>query len=61
MIELAEKLAKGLPLARVDFYNIDGRIYFGEITLYPDSGYDKNLLPEYDLLLGSKLKLPKEK
>ena len=60
MIELAEKLSENLPLARIDFYNIDGKIYFGEITLYPDSGYDKNILPEFDLLLGNKLKLPLE-
>ena len=38
MIALAEKLAKDIPFVRIDFYNVDGKIYFGEITFYPAGG-----------------------
>ena len=58
MFEIANKLSEGIPFARVDLYNIDGAIYFGEITLYPASGYDSNRLPEADLYFGEKIKLP---
>ena len=42
MLSLAEKLAVGFDYVRVDFYNIKGRIYFGEITHYPKSGLIKS-------------------
>ena len=35
MVELAETLAKDIPFVRIDFYNIDGRIYVGELTFTP--------------------------
>ncbi len=57
MFDLAEKLSRGLPFARVDLYNVNGRIYFGEITLYPASGLDRNLLPETDAYFGSLIDL----
>lgn len=57
MFSLAAKLSEGLPFARVDFYNQNGRIYFGEITFYPASGFDPNYLPETDLWLGSMINL----
>ena len=38
MVELAEKLAKKLPFVRVDLYNIEGRIYFSEMTFTPAKG-----------------------
>lgn len=60
MFELAEILSKDLPYARVDFYNVDGHIYFGEITFFPAGGTDSNLLSETDVLFGSKIKLPKK-
>lgn len=41
MIALAEKLAKDIPFVRIDFYNVNGRIYFGEITFYPAGGMSK--------------------
>lgn len=57
MFELASVLSKDLPYARVDFYNVNGKIYFGEITFFPASGFDKNRLPESDLLFGEMIKL----
>ena len=53
MIELAIKLSGDLNYARVDFYNVDGKIYFGEITLCPASGWDKLNKKEHDFLLGA--------
>lgn len=58
MFEIADTLSEGIPFARVDLYNIDGTIYFGEITLYPASGYDSNRLSEADLYFGQKISLP---
>lgn len=57
MFELASVLSKDIPYARVDFYNINGSVYFGEITFFPASGFDKNRLPESDLLFGQMIKL----
>lgn len=61
MFEIAAKLSEGLPFARIDLYNVDGNIYFGEITFFPDSGFDPNRLPESDLYFGEKIKLPNRK
>lgn len=58
MFELASVLSKDIPYTRVDFYNINGKIYFGEITFFPASGFDKNRLPESDLLFGEMIDLP---
>lgn len=52
MAKLAEKLAGDFPLARIDFYNIDGRIIFGEITFYPGSGFEKFIPDTFDYTLG---------
>lgn len=59
MFRLASKLSEGLPFARVDFYNVDGKVYFGEITFFPDGGFDANRLPEADMLFGSMIDLDK--
>ena len=53
MIRVAEKLSEDFPYARVDLYNIKGRIVFGEITFYPWSGYVKFTPDEFDFLLGA--------
>lgn len=58
MFVMASKLSEGLPYARVDMYNVDGKIYFGEVTFFPASGYDRNRLPEADAYFGSKIHLP---
>ena len=58
MFRLAGELSKGLPFARVDLYNVDGKIYFGEITFYPQSGFDPNLLPDTDKMFGDMIQLP---
>ena len=40
------------------FYEVNGKVYFGEMTFYPDGGTDANLLAETELLFGNKLVLP---
>lgn len=52
MLEVARKLADGFPFVRVDLYNIEGKIYFSELTFYPSSGWDYYLSTEWDLKLG---------
>ena len=57
MYECAKKLSEGMSFARIDFYDLKGHMYFGEITLYPDSGFDSAILPEIDQLYGSMIDL----
>ena len=59
MFEIAESLSKkvGAPYVRIDLYNSNGQIYFGEITFFPDSGFDANRLPEMDMYFGELIKL----
>ena len=52
MIGLAEQLSAGIDFARVDLYNIDGNIYFGEITNYPESGVGRFVPRSFDDELG---------
>lgn len=59
MISLSERLAGNLPFLRVDFYNIEGRIYFGELTFYPASGMDRFVPDGYDMEIGTYLEIPK--
>lgn len=57
MIELAERLAKGTTEVRVDFYEVKGSLYFGEMTFFDGSGLQPILPIEWDKELGSWLKL----
>jgi hypothetical protein len=57
MFELAQRLSEGFPFLRVDLFCENDQIYFGELTFFPDSGFDATLLRETDVLLGNKLKL----
>ena len=57
MFEIAEGLSRGMPFVRVDLYECSGKIYFGELTFFPDSGFDPNLLPETDEYFGSLIDL----
>lgn len=53
MIRLSEKLSQGMALARIDLYEINHKIYFGEFTLYPGSGLEKFQPIDWDYTLGS--------
>ena len=58
MKRLASILSKGIPFVRVDLYNINGRIYFGELTFFPAAGVVPFEPAEWDEKIGSWLKLP---
>ena len=53
MIRVAETLAKPFPCVRVDLYNINGKIYFGEMTFTSNGGMMNNLTPEFLLKCGN--------
>ncbi len=55
---LASKLSKGFPEARIDFYEIDGKIYFGEITFFHNGGFVPFDPDSWDYEIGKWLKLP---
>ena len=57
MKELAEVLSKDIPHLRVDFYNINGKIYFGELTFFHWSGLTPFEPEEWDYKLGSWINL----
>lgn len=59
MFNIAAELSKGLSFVRVDLYECFGKIYFGEMTFYPDCGFDANLLPETDRYFGDLIDLNK--
>ena len=52
MIEVATELTKGFPFVRMDLYYANGKVYFGEFTFYPWSGYVKFHPAEFDYKLG---------
>ncbi|MDO8537689.1 MAG: ATP-grasp fold amidoligase family protein [archaeon] len=52
MIRLAEKLSKDFDYVRVDLYNIDSKVYFGELTFTPDAGFGLFAPKKYDLIFG---------
>lgn len=58
MLELARKLSARMPSIRTDFYSINGRIYFGEITFYQEAGFAHFSSSEYERYLGSLITLP---
>lgn len=57
MLEVAERLSEDFPFVRVDLYNDDGDIYFGELTFYPWSGYVQFLPDEWDFKFGEDFEL----
>lgn len=58
MIELSEKLAAHLYQGRIDWYIVQGKLFFGEITFFDGAGFMPFENDEDDLLLGSWLELP---
>lgn len=57
MLEIGSAIAKMFRYVRVDFYNVDGKLYYGEITLHHGSGHNKFTPESYDLYWGEKLDL----
>lgn len=61
MLRLSARLAKDFPFVRIDFYEVDGKVYFSEITFYPAGGMAKFVPEEWDETLGSWLTLPSQR
>lgn len=55
---LAKKLSKDIPFVRVDFYDVNGQVYFGEMTFFPGGGWEPFIPQEWDYKFGSWLNLP---
>lgn len=60
MFEIAEKLSVGFPEVRVDLYISNGQIYFGELTLFSNGGFEDGFDIKSDTHLGSLIKLPEK-
>ena len=60
MIDLASKLSEKLPFVRVDFYSIDGKSIFVEITFYPSGGRKDYTPNEYNKIVGDYFNLPEK-
>ena len=52
MLQAAAILSEGWPEVRVDFYVVDGKLYFGEMTMTAASGNNYFYTPEFNLMLG---------
>ena len=61
MLELSRKLSAGIPFLRVDMYEINGKVYVGEMTFYSWAGFEPFHPEEWDYTLGSWIELPKKK
>lgn len=57
MFECSRKLSKPFPFVRVDFYVVQDKLYFGELTFTPSGGIDSARLPETDLMMGKLIDL----
>ena len=58
MIEIAEKLSEPFPHVRVDLYNLDGQIVFGELTFFSNTGPSKYVPEAFDYEMGKQFILP---
>lgn len=58
MVVFAERLSENIPFSRVDFYEINGMPFIGEITLYPGAGFEPFKPNDWDRKLGEWIKLP---
>ena len=58
MVAVAGELCRGFPFVRVDLYNVEGRLFFGELTFYPDAGLCPFSPPEYNEIFGDRFVLP---
>ncbi len=61
MLFVAEKLSSGMPHVRVDLYNLDGRVFFSEMTFHHFGGFHPFEPEEWDGKVGSWLELPKKR
>ena len=57
MKQIAAKLSKGIPHVRVDLYNVNSRVYFGEFTFYHCGGMQKIKPDEWTVRMGDMIRL----
>ena len=57
MISIAERIAKGHLFLRVDLYNVNGKVYFGETTFFPAGGMGQFTDTAWDEKLGDWIQL----
>lgn len=60
MLEFARVLSSDIPFLRVDFYIVNHKIYFGELTLYPSTGMAPFVPEKWDEIWGTWITLPKK-
>ena len=60
MLELSKKLSNNIPFVRVDWYEINGKLYFGELTFYPGSGMEEFKPFYWDKKIGQLISLPND-
>lgn len=58
LCELAGKLSSNIPFVRVDFYINNNNIFFGEMTFFPGSGYERFVPESFDQIIGDLINLP---
>ena len=61
MLDIASRLSKGIPQVRVDLYEVNGKVYFGEMTLTSSGGYMAHFTQEFLDKLGQLTMLPIDK
>ncbi len=61
MRNIAETLSKNIPYVRIDLYDINGGVHFGEITFFPASGFNPFVPDKWDLIWGDMIDLPEER
>lgn len=61
MVEYARKLSQEFGFVRVDLYDNDGKVIFGELTFFPGGGYEPVVPYEMDCKIGDMIKLPNKK
>jgi len=59
MLQIAARLSEDFPFVRVDLYSVLGKVYFGELTFYPEKGVGRFRPAAYDRVVGDCLDLSK--
>lgn len=59
MVRFAEILSAGIPFVRIDFYEVENKALFGEMTFFPACGFERIVPYEWDIKIGSWLNIEK--
>lgn len=60
-LRITRCLSKGIPFSRIDLYSVDDKVFFGEITFFPFSGFGSLRPQEWNLILGDMIELNDKK